>query len=116
MLWEFHPDAPLDWPYIRTQTDKIASASAPNMALSAAPNLQSGFWRSPTGENHGRNSMPGDVWCEPGDIHDIDRMNWLERHVRWNDPANTAKVAFTIPTVPYCTLREAIDAAILSNG
>lgn len=33
--------------------------------------------RSPTGENHGRDSRPGDVWHEPGDITDTDRLNWL---------------------------------------
>lgn len=92
-----------------------ADSQATRPALAGVAGSQSGFWRSPTGENHGRDSRPGDVWCEPGEIHDIDRMNWLERVVRWNDPTNTAKVVFAIPTVPHCTLREAIDAAILAN-
>lgn len=36
-----------------------------------------GFWRSPRGDNHGRDSRPGDVWAEAGDITDTDRLNWL---------------------------------------
>lgn len=39
--------------------------------------LQQGYWRSPIGENHGRDSKPGDVWCEPSDIHDTDRLDAL---------------------------------------
>jgi hypothetical protein len=42
-------------------------------------------------------------------------MNWLEKAVRWDDSKDMAKITFPVPTVPYCTLREAIDAAILSN-
>ena len=38
---------------------------------------QDGFWRSARGENHGLNSQPGDVWTEPGDITDTDRLNQI---------------------------------------
>jgi hypothetical protein len=64
-----------------------------------------GFWRSLTGENHGRDSRPGDVWIEPGDITDTDRINFCEQG-GW---------ALLIQG-PDETFREAIDAAILQQN
>ena len=87
----------------------------------AATGSQSGFWRSPTGENHGRDSRPGDVWCDPGAIHDTDRLDallsldidvksaedggWLLVDWRANPPRTTE----------HKTGRDAVDAALLAN-
>lgn len=43
---------------------------------------------------------------------DTKRMNWLEAHAQWHDPANKLKVIFPMETVTYLTLRQAIDTAI----
>ena len=45
--------------------------------LAEATGSVQGFWRSASGENHGRDSRPGDVWVSPGDITDSDRLRWL---------------------------------------
>lgn len=45
-------------------------------------------------------------------VADKERLDWLEGAVQWNDPTNTAKIVFTIPTVPHIRLRDAIDAAL----
>lgn len=53
-----------------------------------------GYWRSPSGENHGRDSRPGDVWHEPGDITDTDRLDWLEKYgPTWSRAAIDAAMA-----------------------
>lgn len=77
---------------MKTDSKNTASKRVGPLARGSA----SGFWRSPQGENHGRDSRPGDVWCEPGDITDTDRMNWLEKY----------------GATPICS-RDAIDAAIV---
>lgn len=57
-------------------TSGASQAGQPPAFPLAAGSVQ-GFWRSARGENHGRNSQPGDVWVEPGDITDSDRLRWL---------------------------------------
>jgi hypothetical protein len=100
---------------------KILAEAPGGEGCAVAPGSQSGFWRSPTGENHGRDSRPGDVWCEPGDIHDTDRLEamlnldidvkpadgggWLLIDWRANPPRTTE----------HSTGRAAIDAALLAN-
>ena len=100
------------------QNPKAQRQTAP---LAVAPCSASGFWRSARGENHGRDSRPGDVWVEPGDITDTDRIDWLEKHatVIGSTGLNADKM-FT-PRTHYTarakeenglTVREAIDAAM----
>lgn len=90
----------------------------------------SGFWRSARGENHGRNSQPGDVWVEPGDITDTDRLNWLIAHGAFlsysrdgdccnvwlshdpDDDSNGAVPAEGYPQKCYNDPRAAIDAVM----
>lgn len=76
--------------------------------------LVHGFWRSPTGENHGRDSRPGDVWCETGDIHDTDRIEHLAR--RWNPQGNGHHIMGHFFANPTGSFRDAIDADILANS
>lgn len=92
----------------------------------ASGRLVRGFWRSPTGANHGRDSRPGDVWCEPGDITDTDRLNWLEKqHLtlaavkeRWSEEIvlwwQVVDGKRSLSGHPLASPREAIDAAMLS--
>jgi hypothetical protein len=90
----------------------------------------SGFWRSARGENHGRDSQPGDIWVEPGDITDTDRLNWMIAHSAYlshsrdgevcnvwlsqdpDDDSNGAVPAQGYPQKCYYDAREAIDAAM----
>ena len=89
--------------------------------MALPPCSASGFWRSASGANHGRDSRPGDVWVEPGDITDTDRIEWLEKHATViGSTEQNADRMFT-PRTHYTahakeqnglTVREAIDAAI----
>lgn len=60
------PDNPLD-----------QTVSEPPVRVQPVVSQQHGFWRSPRGENHGRDSKPGDEWAHEGDITDTDRLRWL---------------------------------------
>lgn len=87
-------------------------------ALAATPGSASGFWRSARGENHGLNSMPGDVWVVPGDITDTDRLNWLDdegRIARFSDGWNAWTLTHQTPFIAESP-REAIDAAMMQNS
>lgn len=86
-------------------------------ALAPVTGSASGFWRSPRGENHGLNSKPGDVWVNPGDIHDTDRLNWLEQ-TQTSIGYNVECCAWGVDyEAPYGqTIREAIDAAMMQNS
>lgn len=79
--------------------------------------LLDGFWRSPTGENHGRDSRPGDVWVKPGDITDTDRLNWLIAHgytpAKWRPWKPGDPESLNGGTMVGWGGREEIDAAIL---
>ena len=110
------------------ETAEAKPSCAP--ATGSAP----GFWRSPRGENHGLSSKPGDVWCNPGDIHDTDRLNWLIGHSAYlshsqdgevcnvwfaHDPNDDGGGAVPVEGYPqkcYYDAREAIDAAMLAQN
>jgi hypothetical protein len=47
---------------------------------------------------------------------DSERLDWLESKAQWHDPENRLKIIFPIETVPHCTIRDAIDAAIRKDG
>lgn len=77
---------------------------------------------SARGENHGRDSRPGDVYVEPGDITDTDRLNWLDSVMvnanarngtcyGWRFDINHNRAALTNNNIPALNIREAIDAA-----
>lgn len=74
----------------------------------------SGFWRSARGENHGRDSRPGDVWVEPGDITDTDRLDWLLDYIQRNGTDAMIEVWGHSKGGPLG--RDAIDGAILSQN
>ena len=90
----------------------------PNPPLADA--IGSGFWRSARGENHGRNSRPGDVWVIPGDITDTDRLNWL---IKQGPPGACEGVGLNSdawdnaycqePSTDNTAMRQAIDEAML---
>lgn len=42
---------------------------------------------------------------------DTERLDWLEKLARWNDPTNTARITFPVATFKHCTLRAAIADA-----
>jgi hypothetical protein len=76
-----------------------------------------GFWRSPTGENHGLDSRPFDVWYEPGSITDTDRLDWLESQKHEKDEGELDQLWtewFLQDERHGINIREAIDAAMRS--
>lgn len=57
-------------------------------SLAPVTGSASGFWRSAHGENHGRNSVPGDEWVTAGEATDTDRLRWTVEHFDDYDWAN----------------------------
>ena len=55
-------------------TSHQATAAHP---LGEAAGSASGFWRSARGDNHGRDSRPGDEWVTADAMTDTDRLRWL---------------------------------------
>jgi chromosome segregation ATPase len=53
--------------------------------------------------------------CEEG-AKDKARLDWLEKKAGWHDPENRLTVFFPVPTVPHCTVREAVDAAMAPDA
>ena len=66
---------------MKTKTPKGTPLTLSGLAVTTGS--PSGFWRSASGENHGRDSRPGDVWVEPGDITDTDRIEFLIAHTHY---------------------------------
>jgi hypothetical protein len=79
--------------------------------------IEGGFWRSPTGENHGTDSRPGDVWINPGDIHDTDRLEWVLKYGYAKTLAGALESGPGGPDFIYVPIRDrkVIDAAILKG-
>lgn len=115
---------------MKKRTLKKRSTNVASATLAVAPRSASGFWRSARGENHGRDSRPGDTWVEPGDVTDTDRLNWMIAHSAFlshsrdgevcnvwfsqdpDDDSNGAVPAEGYPQKCYYDAREAIDAAM----
>lgn len=91
----------------------LTPAEAPDKGVGTGDLLAvHGFWRSPSGENHGRDSRPGDVWYEPGDITDTDRLDHLIKTARRGDMNYWLEIG-----VPHwMNARAAIDREILSSA
>jgi hypothetical protein len=85
----------------------------------STPIAGAGFWRSPSGANHGRDSRPGDVWVEPGDITDTDRIDFLVAHTHYKFWVHHPDYVRTRPPMEGklfasegVVVREVIDSAI----